>query len=600
MSAQKKKNITLLAVLFTVCGVLLLAVAVGSQIIRCRALELRLDEVFIESLSAHTTMRGKGGLELISDTQILLEDATSLLEGDSRPLEKEWVTPLLSAMSLGGRRVALSFLALEDMGSLEPGSEEQRVFLQALDGSEAVSDIIPAQVWTESYFLVVQPVKREGRIVGAVEARVSADLLSRQGHDSTLFLSVNTVIAEEDGRVAYGSAAETRGLTLAELGMEDGLSQGDAEEFIKAYEAGESGSFCYDLEEGRGYTAWAAIGCNGWRVVQFSQSADLRIEHSSMVQTVVTLVSLLVCAVLAALIWRQRARLAKEKLRYSTLSEFKDTLIFEYDCQNDSMEFTSNALDTLELERAKLDHVTSRDGGLAIFHPDDMESVQHALQNAGNMVPDQVEHDRVRMKKRGGEYSRSRSQYKAVFSPEGKAVRLIGTMTDISAQINREIELRNQAQQDPLTGVYNRAGVKLINARLEQISRGILFMMDLDDFKFVNDTYGHAAGDRLLMAIGGVLRDTFRTDDIVARVGGDEFVAFLSGSDSRATAEQKGQELLERVRELRVEGVERPVTVSVGAASAPALGRTYEALSLAADEAMYQVKHSGKGGFIPR
>ena len=121
---------------------------------------------------------------------------------------------------------------------------------------------------------------------------------------------------------------------------------------------------------------------------------------------------------------------------------------------------------------------------------------------------------------------------------------------------------------------------------------------DLDDFKHVNDTYGHAAGDRLLAAIGGVLRDTFRTDDIVARVGGDEFVAFLSGSDNRVTAEQKGQELLERVRELKVDGVDRSITVSVGAAGAPAHGRTYEELSLAADQAMYQVKNNGKGGFL--
>lgn len=177
-------------------------------------------------------------------------------------------------------------------------------------------------------------------------------------------------------------------------------------------------------------------------------------------------------------------------------------------------------------------------------------------------------------------------------------VRVIGTLTDISVQIDREKELREQARQDPLTGLYNRAGVKMINARLEQISRGVLFMMDLDDFKSINDNYGHAAGDKLLTAIGGILTETFRTDDIVARVGGDEFIAFLSGSDNRATAEQKGQELLERVRTLKIEGIDTAASVSIGAASAPGCGRTYEALSAVADEALYQVKNHGKGGFL--
>ena len=86
----------------------------------------------------------------------------------------------------------------------------------------------------------------------------------------------------------------------------------------------------------------------------------------------------------------------------------------------------------------------------------------------------------------------------------------------------------------------------------------------------------------------------------MARVGGDEFVAFLSGSDNRVTAEQKGQELLERVRKLKIEGIDTAASVSIGAASAPGCGRTYEALSQAADKAMYQVKHGGKSGFVLR
>jgi diguanylate cyclase (GGDEF)-like protein len=213
------------------------------------------------------------------------------------------------------------------------------------------------------------------------------------------------------------------------------------------------------------------------------------------------------------------------------------------------------------------------------------------------MSEGQIEHDRIRLKKRNGEYSWYRSQYKAIYGPDGRVEQVIGTLTDISAQIVREIELRKQAQLDPLTGLYNRAGVKLINARLEQISRGVLFMMDLDDFKSVNDNYGHAAGDQLLTAIAGILMETFRADDIVARVGGDEFVAFLSGSDSRRLSEQKGQELLERVRGLRLEGMDIRASVSIGAAGAPSYGSTYEELSAVADEALYEVKNRGKGGF---
>lgn len=463
-----------------------------------------------------------------------------------------------------------------------------------------VGGVIPTQGENDFYFLVARAVEQEGEIVGAVRAEVGAGLLSQQGHDSVLFHSVHRVISGSDGRVVCGSVPISRGRGLTELCLESGLSQREAEKFIAAYHEGESGSFRCTVREGRIYAAWAPVGYNGWRVLQFSQTPDLRVADTSVAQTVAMLVSLLVCAGLAAWIWWQRSKLAVERLRYSTLAEFKDTLIFEYDCRDDSMEFTSNALETLELDNLRLEHVTDMVNTFPVFHPGDMENVRRALWGTESMEPDEIEHDRIRLKRRDGSYSWYRSQYKAVFGAEGRPVRLIGTLTDISAQIDREIELRNQAQQDPLTGVYNRAGVKLINARLEQISRGVLFMLDLDDFKSVNDTYGHAAGDRLLMAIGGILRETFRTDDIVARVGGDEFVVFLSGSDSRATAEQKGQELLERVRQLRVDGVATQVTVSVGAASAPDHGRTYEALSVVADEALYHIKNSGKGGFALR
>ncbi len=597
---SKQKNVARMAVVLTVCGALLLIVAVGSLVLRCRTLEFRLNEMYLESLTAHTGEAGEGAGYLIHYGETALKNIDLLIEEESRAPEKGWVAPVVNTFNLVDDRMELSYLDRRDMEGRIWGSEGPELVRRVLSGEPVVSGLISDQGHESSYVVVAHPVEWDGQVVGALQARMRAETLLHQGKHSTFFHSVHSVIAGEDGRVVYGSSPETAGAGLVDLSADIGITVKEGQALNASYQAAESGSFYYDPAGGRCYVAWGQVGYNGWRIVQFSQSPNVQLERESMVQTVVMLVSLAGCAVLAALVWRQRARLAAEKLRYDTLSEFKDTLIFEYDCRTDSMEFTSNALETLDLKGTRLERVTDGSGCFPVFHPDDIGNVRRALRGTVNMIPDQIEHDRIRMKKRDGEYSWYRGQYKAVFSPEGKAIRLIGTLTDISAQIDREQELRHQAQQDPLTDVYNRAGVKLINARLEQISRGILFMLDLDDFKFINDTYGHAAGDKVLVAMGQILKDIFRTDDIVARVGGDEFVAFLSGSDNASMAQEKAQELLDRVRELKLEGIDTQISVSIGIASAPTYGRTFESLSASADEAMYEIKNGGKGGFALR
>ncbi|NBI08427.1 diguanylate cyclase [Colidextribacter sp. OB.20] len=598
MSGSRKQSAPWLAVLLTVCGAVLLALVFGTLVLRYRVVEAELDRMLTESLTAHTVEAGEGAGYLLHYAETALKNTDLLIGEDPRSPEKDWVASTVEAFNLVDDRMELSYLDLEDLSSVPWGDEAPELVRQVLAGENAVSGILSAPSHEDYSVIALRPLKWDGRVMGALAAEIKAKTLLHQGTHSTFFHNVHSVVADGEGRVVYGSVPETGGLSLTILGEKNGISDKDAQAFNAAYQNNESGSFYYDPPEGRFYVAWAQVGYNGWRVVQFSQSPSVQIARSSMMQTIVMLVSLAVCALLAVLAWWQRARLVAEKLRYNALSEFKDTLLFEYDRESDSMEFTSNALETLDLDRERLKGVVTREAeSFPVFHPDDMESVRRILRDAASMAPDQIEHDRVRLKRRDGEYSWYRSQYKAVFGPDGRVTRVIGTLTDISAQIDREIELRKQAQQDPLTGVYNRAGVKLINARLEQISRGVLFMLDLDDFKSINDNFGHAAGDKLLMAIGHILNETFRADDIVARVGGDEFVAFLSGSDSRALAEQKGQELLERVRNLRIEGIDAVASVSVGAASAPTYGRTFEALSVVADDALYQVKNSGKGGF---
>ena len=139
-------------------------------------------------------------------------------------------------------------------------------------------------------------------------------------------------------------------------------------------------------------------------------------------------------------------------------------------------------------------------------------------------------------------------------------------MTDITARKSRELLLIERAERDPLTGLLNKASAeRTIRTLLRQNGRGLLFMIDLDRFKSINDTYGHDAGDRALRAISAALQSVFRACDPVGRIGGDEFLALLTDTDDRALAARKARQIEEQLEQLAgAQGLR--VTASIGIA----------------------------------
>ncbi len=127
------------------------------------------------------------------------------------------------------------------------------------------------------------------------------------------------------------------------------------------------------------------------------------------------------------------------------------------------------------------------------------------------------------------------------------------------------------------------------------MENGLLFSIDLDDFREVNDTYGYPAGDELLKNLGELLLDRSCAADVAARIGGDEFLLFLGNvPDGRAAYDQA----LQLYGACMGAGGERPVSMSMGIACYPGDGAAYEELAARADEALYVSKHSGKQCFL--
>jgi len=161
-------------------------------------------------------------------------------------------------------------------------------------------------------------------------------------------------------------------------------------------------------------------------------------------------------------------------------------------------------------------------------------------------------------------------------------------------------EAERRAQTDSLTGVLNRRSLieRLDAACLRARARGLpisLLFIDLDHFKEINDTFGHAAGDACLAAIIAPIQAELRQSDVIGRYGGEEFVVILSSADATA-ARPIAQRILERVASVRVEGFGEPIglTCSIGAATSDMLGVWGEHLIARADAAVYVAKRAGR------
>ena len=192
-------------------------------------------------------------------------------------------------------------------------------------------------------------------------------------------------------------------------------------------------------------------------------------------------------------------------------------------------------------------------------------------------------------------------QSSEVRDARGQRTHFIGVLTDITERKRNEQELRYLANYDTLTGLPNRAllserlGHAVIRARRGGRKVAVLFL-DLDRFKHVNDSMGHAAGDRMLKAAGSRLRDNIRDADTVARIGGDEFTVILEELANVAEAERVAQKLIsafEKPLELS-DRQDVVISPSIGISIYPDHAQTPTDLLKFADTAMYQAKERGR------
>ena len=234
-------------------------------------------------------------------------------------------------------------------------------------------------------------------------------------------------------------------------------------------------------------------------------------------------------------------------------------------------------------------------------HPDDLPSLRQAIDVhlRGDTPSLSLEY---RMRRSDGDYTWVLVRGVAERDRHG-GLRLTGSQTDISERKQAELRLRHAARHDPLTGLANRTRLDELLQRAQQrhkrsgVGEAALLFIDLDRFKLINDSLGHAVGDLVLVEMAQRLKLCLRPGDHLVRFGGDEFVVLLDDLSRQSDAEQVAQRILDSLQEpLHLHGHALVFTASIGIAALNDQVQDGNALQ-AADLALYRAKANGKSQF---
>lgn len=273
------------------------------------------------------------------------------------------------------------------------------------------------------------------------------------------------------------------------------------------------------------------------------------------------------------------------------MQELSDDLLFRIDIKSKTL-FRNEKTARLHGMPAMVEHFPDNVSNSGVIHPDDLQEYM----NYCHMLLQGIEGThKSRMRMGSGNYEWHRYVTKLMYDEYGEAKEMIGK----AINIQNLVDMEHKASVDLLTKTLNKIafGDKVVEllSRSTENSRHALFFVDLDDFKRINDTLGHAFGDFLLSTVAKRLQSMVRDTDFVGRVGGDEFVVFLNGFVDGKLIEERGQMILDSLSRDYVNNLGRAnISGSIGIALYPQHGMSYEELYQKADTALYHSKGEGK------
>lgn len=565
----------------------------------------------------------------ITDLHQTLEGASGMIEGKEELLSERMMEKLgtieantgfylLGAMTADGQAMNTR----EDRLSVK--NEQLKQAMQA--GERYVSDMIYSSRDQKELILVAVPVICEGEMVGSVYGWYDTErLLSEMDFSESdiVYFQVGDSEGKYIMKSKHKSSLSTDGTEIwSELERYEYESPNVLKQVRDDVEHGKSGSFVFRSEGQSRFTIYEPVGINNWYL--FTTVDENEIDSFTALLEKLFLVLGVIMTVGCFLIFlsfyltekKHRKFILKQNAEIQTKKDILDLVLVK----------TKDIPFIIDLEREELQVLgrTNDEYGQIFPFNCDKEGVV-----SRTYFP--VERDReqyVSMCRRVKQGERDFFEImrmhlddrlcwvKIQILPDGGEVYqglVLGVIEDYEEQKQKEAQLEQsdrekeqltrQAQKDALTGLLNRQTIKewidtYLKDYAEQKNYHAFLILDLDRFKEINDTFGHMTGDEVLQDTARLLSKRLRTDDLIGRLGGDEFLLFLKHIPSMESIEHMANEInqiLERTYER--DGVKVSISASIGIAEAFKDGNSFEELYAKADIALYEAKRNGRNRY---
>ncbi|MFI3237068.1 MAG: GGDEF domain-containing protein [Lachnospiraceae bacterium] len=292
----------------------------------------------------------------------------------------------------------------------------------------------------------------------------------------------------------------------------------------------------------------------------------------------------------------QRKELELSLQKHKSIMNYTNDFIFELDLEKDTLLFSDN----VKLSKGDANPIIGVTGWIRDqkrIHVEDKIFLMTALQDI--QACKTVEDFTIRIDFEGnGTFVWYRTRVFAQFDSEQKPVLVLGMLTNVDVEQRYLENLAFQMKMDPLTSLLNPIAFReAYNTNVQKLGKTehlIMFMVDLDNFKTINDIYGHYSGDCVLKELARVMKAVFRNSDYIARLGGDEFAVIMTGVEDISIADKKAEQLVLEVSKLKITENNITTTCSVGIAITNDITVPYKQIFNNADSALYEAKRSGK------